>query len=64
MATETVPAKITSELVKRMDELVKKGLYCSRSELVRDAVRRLIGEKEIEKAPENKETEDYHRMIR
>ncbi|HLC45848.1 MAG TPA: ribbon-helix-helix domain-containing protein [archaeon] len=40
----TIPAKLTERLVGEVDVLVKEGLYASRSEAIRDAVRRLVEE--------------------
>ncbi len=37
-----IPTKLDERLVRLLDELVSKGLYTSRSEAIRDAVRRLI----------------------
>ncbi len=36
---QTVPAKLTSAMVRHMDVLIKKGVFSSRSEYIRDAVR-------------------------
>ncbi|HLD04409.1 MAG TPA: ribbon-helix-helix domain-containing protein [Candidatus Nanoarchaeia archaeon] len=36
---ETIPAKITPRLAQEMDELVEEGLYASRSEFIREAIR-------------------------
>ena len=36
---EAVPAKITSTLLKEMDDIIKEGWYANRSEFIRDAVR-------------------------
>ncbi|MDO8428944.1 MAG: ribbon-helix-helix domain-containing protein [Candidatus Diapherotrites archaeon] len=44
---QAIPAKLTSKLVKEMDVLVKEGLYSSRSEILRDAVRQLIYKKQL-----------------
>jgi len=38
---ETVQVRLTKSQVKGLDRLVKKGVYSSRGEAVRDAVRRL-----------------------
>lgn len=38
---ETVQVRLTESQVKGLDELVKEGIYSSRGEAVRDAVRRL-----------------------
>jgi len=39
MSMETIPAKITPRLAQEMDELVEEGLYASRSEFIREAIR-------------------------
>jgi len=39
---ETIPAKITKKLVIEMDKVIKEGWYANRSELVRDAIRKMI----------------------
>ena len=39
---ETVPVKLTKKLVFEADELIKEGWYVNKSELIRDAVRKLI----------------------
>lgn len=44
----TVPAKLTERLVAEADELISEGWYSSRSELLRDAVRRIVEEKRLE----------------
>ncbi len=38
---ETVQVRLTRNQVNELDELVKEGIYGSRGEAVRDAVRRL-----------------------
>ncbi|HLD83872.1 MAG TPA: ribbon-helix-helix domain-containing protein [archaeon] len=38
----TVQIRLTKKQVTEIDELVEKGVYPSRSETVRDAVRKLI----------------------
>lgn len=39
---EMVPSKLTKRLIRDAEELVKEGLYASKSELIRDAVRQLV----------------------
>lgn len=46
-AMETVQIRLTGDLIKMVDRLVERGLYSSRSEAVRDAVRKLVVESEI-----------------
>lgn len=39
---QTVQIRLTKELVKKSEELVKKGIYANKSEVARDAIRRLV----------------------
>ncbi len=43
---QTMQIRLTEKQIKRVDALVKKGIYPNRSEAVRDAVRRLVGNEE------------------
>lgn len=47
MVMDTLQIRLSHGLVKRIDSLVKEGLYPNRSDAVRDAVRRLVLEKMI-----------------
>lgn len=42
MKTVVLPLRLPRKLLEEIDYLVKAGLYASRSEALRDAVRRLI----------------------
>ncbi len=42
MVMETVQIRITKGLLDKIDELVEKGIYSSRSEAARDGVRRML----------------------
>lgn len=42
MVMDTVQIRLSSGLVKKVDELVKTGIYANRSDVIRDAVRRLV----------------------
>jgi Arc/MetJ-type ribon-helix-helix transcriptional regulator len=42
MKTAVLPLRLPKKLLEEIDYLVKAGLYESRSEAIRDAVRRLI----------------------
>ena len=44
---DAIPAKLTPKLVAEVDLLVKEGWYASRSELLRDAVRKMVEEKRL-----------------
>jgi len=39
---QTVSFKITEEMLKKIDELVDKGIFISRSDLIRSALRMLL----------------------
>ena len=41
MVMQTMQFRLTKELVKKAQDLVDKGLYSNKSEVVRDALRRL-----------------------
>jgi Arc/MetJ-type ribon-helix-helix transcriptional regulator len=47
MKTVTLPLRLPRKLLEEIDNLVKAGLYESRSEAMRDAVRRLIETKRL-----------------
>jgi len=53
-AMETVQIRLTEDLIKMVDRLVKRGIYSSRSEAVRDAVRKLVVEREIGRLAEKR----------
>ena len=42
MVMETLQIRLTKKLIESIDEMIEDGYYPSRSEAVRDAVRRLI----------------------
>ncbi len=42
---DVVQVRIPREMIRRIDTLVKKGIYPNRSEAIRDAVRRLLNSK-------------------
>ncbi len=46
---ETIPAKITRRLEEEMDSYILEGWYANRSEMIRDALRRLMERLRLEK---------------
>jgi len=44
---DTLQIRMNKELLKRIDKLVKTGVYSNRSDIIRDAVRRFVWEKEV-----------------
>ena len=45
MVMDTVQVRLSHGLIESMDDLVDTGIYSSRSDVVRDAVRRLVLDK-------------------
>ena len=45
MVMDTLQIRLSEGLVKNIDNLVKTGIYSSRSYVIRDAVRRLVIDK-------------------
>jgi Arc/MetJ-type ribon-helix-helix transcriptional regulator len=43
MVMQTIQIRLTPKQIKRIDNLVVKGIYPNRSEAVRDSVRKLVG---------------------
>ena len=46
MVMDTLQIRMNPALLKRVDTLVKSGIYSNRSDVIRDAVRRFVWEKE------------------
>ncbi len=46
MVMDTLQIRMNKALLKRIDKLVKTGIYANRSDIIRDAVRRFVWEKE------------------
>ena len=44
---DTLQIRMNSALIKRIDLLVKSGIYANRADVIRDAVRRFVWEKEV-----------------
>ena len=42
---DTIQVRLSHGLVEKMDDLVQTGIYSSRSDVLRDAVRRLVLDK-------------------
>jgi len=47
MVMETMQIRINEQLVKELDRVVKSGFYANRADVIRDAVRRFIWQREI-----------------
>lgn len=51
MVMSVTQVRLPEGLVREVNALVKKGLYTNKSDLVRDALRRLILEKQVGSVP-------------
>jgi len=47
MVMDTLQIRMNQTLLKRIDTLVKSGIYSNRADVIRDAVRRFVWEKEV-----------------
>ena len=47
MTMDTLQIRMNPGLIKLVDEIVKSGVYANRSDVIRDAVRRFVWEKEV-----------------
>ena len=60
MVMETLQIRLTKNLIDKLEGLVKRGAYSSRSEVIRDAVRRFLQEESfvesVAKKPRAKES--------
>ncbi len=61
---ETVQIRLTRNMLKRIDELIKIGEYPNRSEAIRDSVRRLIEHRSSSNEVLNVSVRDLQRFIR
>ena len=48
---DTLQIRMTPELLKRIDAIVKSGVYSNRADVIRDAVRRFVWDKEVGSIP-------------
>ena len=61
---DTVQIRLSHGLVERVDSLVETGFYANRSDAIRDAVRRLILDKQIDSIPNTGDSVKEIRKIR
>ena len=64
MVMDTLQIRMNKELLKRIDLLVKMGIYSNRSDVIRDAVRRYVWEKEINSVSKKGDSVKLIRSIR
>ena len=64
MTMAVTQVRLPEGLIKEADKLVKKGLYTSKSDVIRDALRKLILEKQIGSIPNTGDSVKEIREIR
>jgi len=64
MVMDTLQIRMNKGLIKRVDSLVKTGVYSNRSDVIRDAVRRFVWEKEVGSVSNKERSTEQVRMIR
>ena len=47
MVMDSLQIRMNKGLVRRIDFMVKSGIYANRADVIRDAVRRFVWEKEV-----------------
>lgn len=47
MVMDTIQIRLSHGLLELVDSLVKQGIYSNRADVIRDAVRRFVWEKEV-----------------
>ena len=64
MENDILQVRLAPELIKNIDYLVKTGIYSNRSEVLRDAVRRLVLDKLIGIIPNKEDSVTQIRKLR
>ncbi len=64
MAMSLVQVRLPVKLVAELNQFVKKGYYASKSDVIRDAVRRLLLEKQIGSIPNTGDSVTEVRALR
>ena len=64
MVMDTLQIRLNHGLVKLIDSLVNKGVYSNRSDVIRDAVRRFVWEKEVGTIPNDGDSVEQIKKIR
>ena len=64
MTMQMTQVRLTKGLIEKIKELVNKGYYSNKSDAIRDAVRRLVWEKEIGTIPNTGDSVQEIKIIR
>jgi Arc/MetJ-type ribon-helix-helix transcriptional regulator len=64
MQMDVIQARLPAGLIREINLLVKKGLYANRSDVIRDAVRKMMLERQIGSIPNTGNSVKEAREIR
>lgn len=64
MVMDTLQIRMNRQLVKIIDSLVRTGIYANRADVIRDAVRRFVWEKEVGSMPYKGNSVEMVRKVR
>lgn len=64
MTMTIAQVRLPEGLIKEVDKLVDKGIYTNKSDVIRDAIRRLILEKQVGSVPHTGDSVKEIREIR
>jgi Arc/MetJ-type ribon-helix-helix transcriptional regulator len=64
MNMELTQVRLPSKLVAELDRFVKQGYYASKSDLIRDAIRRLLLERQVGSIPNRGDAVQQVRAVR
>lgn len=64
MTMDLIQVRLPEGLITEIDVLVQKGFYSSKSDVIRDAIRRLILEKQIGSIPNTGDSVQEVRALR
>jgi Arc/MetJ-type ribon-helix-helix transcriptional regulator len=64
MNMELTQVRLPSKLVAELDRFVKQGYYASKSDLIRDAIRRLLLERQVGSIPNRGDAVQQVRALR
>jgi len=64
MVMDTLQIRMNKEFLKRIDILVKAGIYSNRADVIRDAVRRFVWEKEVGSISSKGNSEEVIKKVR
>lgn len=64
MSMELVQVRVPKGLIQGVDKLVRKGFYANKSDVIRDAIRRLTLQKQIGSIPNREDSVEEIKAIR